>query len=211
MGEHVVLECLGRAGTACEPPGPPHRYVEGGQGPRHDQGNPAGLQAKHRRREDRALEARGLAMGQGQQGQTAAHRVADGEPWFRQSRLIGSQQGAVVGQKGLVSRRVPRQPILQLTVRQPLAAPVVGEDHIASSGQVLDRFEILLDRLGSASAQDDRAAHRALRGEQRRAEAGAVRAREPLGLAALGNRRATYRNERSSQIRYPSLENRACI
>ena len=40
---------------------------------------------------------------------------------------------------------------------------------------------------------------------------GAVGACEPLGLAPVGNGRASDGNERSRQAVYPNFENRACI
>ena len=137
-------------------------------------------QTQHGRTQHRADEAGREAARQGDQGQAATHRVADGDPGRWQAGLEGVEQGGIVRQVGLQAGCMALEPVRQFAMRQPLPSPLVHQNHEASGLEVADHLEILLDGLGATRGQDHRPADPAGRMEERRPEGRSILALEPL-------------------------------
>ena len=110
--------------------------------------------------------------------------MADGDPGLGQPGLEGDQQGPVVGKVGLRPQGVALPAIGQITMRQPLAPPFVDQDNEPPLLQIAHHLEVLLDGLGPARREDDRAAGTALGAEQGGAQSRPAFALEPLRSAA---------------------------
>ncbi len=198
VGQGVALEpaaervgALGDIGAVA--PDQPHGRAQPARHPRRDR---AGDHRHHRRGQERRRETR-LAPHQRQQVQPAAHGVAEHDQRAGQARREGVDQDAVVGEEMLVAVRVALHWVGQQALRQPLAAPVVGQHLETPPGQVAHDLEVLLDGFGAAGAEHHRAACRPLRRKQRRAQPQPAGAPEPLRPAALGDRRSRRGEQRS--------------
>ena len=194
MGQDVAVErtAVGIARLVQDIVGALQAGHQPGQGPRRRL-RPAGRQqAHHRSRQEGADKTLRLALGQGQGGQAAAHRMTDRQPG--PGHAIGEMvyQRAIVGHEVAESYRMALQPVRQQPVGKTLPAPVMDHDNEAALHQLGHDLVVFLDRLGPAGAQHHRAPRLSFRGEYRRAQPGPAHPLEPLGLAAgrdrgLGN------------------------
>ncbi len=107
--EAVARGVIGGQGVVAAAAGP----AGGLDDPHRQPGRPgAGRDRQHGRREEGRVETL-LALGQGQQLQAAAHRVAERDPGARQALLIGVQQQAMVIEIALETLGMAAQPVGQ--------------------------------------------------------------------------------------------------